>query len=78
MWRRVVEDKFGEGVGKWVPNATRGPYGVSFWKAIMDGWEDISKGVKFKPGDGETILFFGMMCGWVTLPLVVNFLLYLG
>ena len=38
LWRRVVETECGITWGGWCVESVRGPYGVSLWKFISQGW----------------------------------------
>lgn len=58
----VIVERHGVGESQWLPNATRPSYGVSLRKAIVDGWEKVSKWVMFKPAYGGTISIWHDVC----------------
>ena len=58
LWRKVIEEKYGDGGGGWCTKPVTGTYGVSAWKSIRSGWMDFSKFLQFNVGDGTRVKFW--------------------
>jgi len=53
----VIEVKYGSVMGGWCSLPVSGPYGVSVWKFIQRGWDNVAKYLRFEVGDGSHIRF---------------------
>jgi hypothetical protein len=51
------EVKYGSVKGGWCSLPVTGPYGVSVWKFIRRGWDNVAKFLRFEVGDGSHIRF---------------------
>jgi hypothetical protein len=59
-----VEAKYGGMWGGWCLELGRGPYGVSLWKFIRQGWDHLFPFLSFKVGNGERVRFwYDVWCG---------------
>jgi hypothetical protein len=58
LWRQVIGLKYGSLWGDWCSRRGSGPYGVSLWKNIRNGWDRFSQFVRYKVGDGSSIQFW--------------------
>ena len=58
LWRKVIEEKYGDGRGGWCTKPVTGTYGVSVWKSIRSGWMGFSKFLQFDVGDGTRVKFW--------------------
>ncbi len=68
LWKQVVVTKYGYETGSWCPGIVNGPYGMSLWKHIRQGWERFSPHLKFGLGCGSYIHFWlDIWCGEDTL-----------
>jgi len=54
----VIELKYGLKRGGWCSEEARGPYGVSLWRNIRNGWGSFSNFLSYKVGDGSHISFW--------------------
>jgi hypothetical protein len=68
LWKQVVVTKYGYESGSWSPGIIIGPYGMSFWKHIRQGWDCFSPHLNFVLGCGSRIRFWlDIWCGENTL-----------
>ena len=68
LWRRVVEEKYGNIWGGWCTKKVTNPYGVSLWRYIRSGWLNFSKFLVYDVGDGTRVKFWKhVWCGDCTL-----------
>ena len=58
LWRKVIEEKYGDGGDGWCTKLVSGTYGVSAWKSIRSGWLDFSKFLQFDVADGTEVKFW--------------------
>jgi hypothetical protein len=58
LWRSVIEVKYGSMRGGWCSLPVTVPYGVSVWKFIRRGWDNVAKFLRFEVGDGSHIRFW--------------------
>jgi hypothetical protein len=64
LWRSVIEVKYASVRGGWCSLPVTGPYGVSVWKFIRRGWDNVAKYLRFEVGDGSHIRFWhDLWCG---------------
>jgi hypothetical protein len=64
LWRRVIAEKFGLVGGGWSTQRVHGSYGMSLWKYISKGWDQLHKFLELKVGDGSRIPFWSdVWCG---------------
>jgi len=64
LWRSVIEVKCGSVRGGWCSLPVTRPYGVSVWKFIRRGWDNVAKYLCFVVGDGSHISFWhDLWCG---------------
>ena len=60
--------KYGYEMGSWSPGSVIGPYGLSLWKHIRQGWDRFYSHLKFVLGCGSRIRFWlDVWCGEHTL-----------
>ena len=60
----MIEVKYGSVRGGWCSLPVTGPYGVSVWKFIRRGWDNVAKFLRFEVGDGSHIRFWhDLWCG---------------
>ncbi|KAL4645329.1 hypothetical protein ACB092_02G227900 [Castanea dentata] len=55
LWRKVIEEKYGDGGGGWCTKLVSGTYGVRVWKFIRSGRLDFSRFLRFDVGDGTRV-----------------------
>ena len=68
LWRRVIKEKYISLGGGWSTQRVHGSYGMSLWKYISKGWDQFSKFLKFKVGDGSQTRFWSdEWCGGLPL-----------
>jgi hypothetical protein len=68
LWKQVVVTKYGYETGSWSPGIVIGPYGMSLWKHIRQGWDRFSSHLNFVLGCGSRIRFWlDIWCGENTL-----------
>jgi hypothetical protein len=58
LWKQVVVTKYGYETGSWNPGIVTGPYGMSLWKHIRQGWDCFSSHLKYGLGYGTRICFW--------------------
>ena len=58
LWKQVVVTKYGYEIGSWSSGIVIGPYGMSFWKHITQGWDRFSPHLNFVLGCGSRIRFW--------------------
>jgi len=64
LWRSVIEVKYESVRGGWCSLPVTGPYGVSVWKFIRRGWDNVAKFLRFEVGDESHIRFWhDLWCG---------------
>jgi hypothetical protein len=64
LWRSVIEVKYGSVRGGWSSLSVTGCYGVSVWKFIRRGWDNVAKYLRFEVGEGSHIRFWhDLWCG---------------
>lgn len=64
LWRRVIEVEYGCDWGSWCSNSVPGPYGVSLWKTIRQGWPMFLHYIQYEVGDGLRVKFWqDVWCG---------------
>jgi hypothetical protein len=64
LWRSAIEVKYGSVRGGWCSLLVTGPLGVSVWKFIRKGWDNVAKFLHFEVGDGSHIRFcHDLWCG---------------
>jgi hypothetical protein len=64
LWRSVIEVKYGSVRGGWSSLSVTGSYGVSVWKFIRRGWDNVAKYLRFEVGEGSHIRFWhDLWCG---------------
>jgi hypothetical protein len=64
FWRLVIEVKYGSVRGGWSSLPATGSYGVSVWKFIRRGWDNLAKYLRFEVGEGSHISFWhDLWCG---------------
>jgi len=54
----VIESKYSLKRGDWCSEEAQGPYGVSLWRNIRNGWGSFSNFLSYKVGDGSQISFW--------------------
>jgi hypothetical protein len=60
----VIEVKSGSVRGGWSSLPVTGSYGVSVWKFIRRGWDNVAKYLRFDVGEGSHIRFWhDLWCG---------------
>jgi len=60
----VIEVKYGSVRGGWSSLPVTGSYGVSVWKFIRRGWDNVAKYLRFDVGEGSHIRFWhDLWCG---------------
>jgi len=65
--------------GGWCSLPVLGPYGVSVWKFIRRGWDNVAKYLHFEVGDGSHIRFWhDLWCGYKPLKLCYPALYCIG
>jgi hypothetical protein len=57
LWRQVIVMKYEIQRGGWCLEEARGPYRVSLWRNIRNGWGSFSNFVSYRVGDGSRIFF---------------------
>jgi len=57
LWRSVIEVKYVSVRGGWSLLPVTGSYGVSVWKFIRRGWDNVAKYLRFEVGEGSYIRF---------------------
>jgi hypothetical protein len=68
LWKQVIVTKYGYETESWSPGIATGPYGMSLWKHIRQGWDRFSSHLKFVLGCGSRICFWlDLWCGEVML-----------
>jgi hypothetical protein len=68
LWKQVIVTKYGYEIGSWSLGTVNGPYGMSLWKHIRQGWDRFSPHIKFVLGCGSCIRFWlDIWCGEDTL-----------
>ena len=73
LWKQVIVTKYGYESGSWSPGIVNGPYGMSVWKHIRQGWDRFSPHIKFVLGCGSA---FGWTFGVGRILLVRPFRCY--
>jgi hypothetical protein len=73
LWKQVIVTKYGYESGSWSPGIVNGPYGMSVWKHIRQGWDRFFPHIKFVLGCGSRIRFWlDIWCGEDTLSKVFH------
>jgi hypothetical protein len=64
LWRLGIEVKYESVRGGWSSLLVTGSYGVSVWKFIRRGWDNVAKYLRFEVGEGAHIRFWhDLWCG---------------
>jgi len=64
LWKSVIEVKYGSVRGGWSSLPVMGSYGVSVWKFIRRGWDNVAQYLRYEMGDGSHIRFWhDLWCG---------------
>jgi hypothetical protein len=64
LWRSVIEVKYGSVRGDWSSLPVTESYGVSVWKFIPRGWDNVAKYLRFEVGEESHIHFWhDLWCG---------------
>ncbi|XP_062156716.1 uncharacterized protein LOC133864405 [Alnus glutinosa] len=64
LWRSVIEVMYGSVRGGWSSLLVTGSYGVSVWKFIRRGWDNVAKYLRFEVSEGSHIRFWhDLWCG---------------
>jgi hypothetical protein len=70
LWRSVIEVMYGSVRGGWSSLLVTGSYGVSVWKFIRRGWDNVAKYLRFEVSEGSHIRFWhDLWCGNMPLKL---------